>query len=491
MAPALVAARRGIVVVLLLLLASWAAYAGRRAFIQAFFRDAAPALDEARFVPAPASPRPAEPSPLARTPRVRVLLLDGLGRAQADQLPALTRHCTSGVRLTVDVGFPTVSLPVQHVLWTGLTQQQTGIGYRLDVLEEPPAQALPPSVAASVAVAESHREIVDSFGFSRVEAGASAEGGGWEDRDFAAAARAAVAGSAALVFVHVLRIDGAGHRHGAESAEYADAADWSDHLLEDLVAADPAARWFVLSDHGHRPEGGHGGAEREVRIVQGCLFGAGIAADRPRDAHLVDVSRWLFDSLGVPPSPAARGREWGQVSSASFDATLPVPGLVRWALASFVLFIAAVVHVRTVGGYGRSWPIWAAVAVGTVLAGHGQPTLSHPMVYPPLGRDMHLAAAPGYVVLVATLAWRRRVTVADVVGQLIVPVACVCACLVLCGAVEHVLSEGSVSVLMPKYTAWASLGLAVVAGGSLSAALGYGAAAIRHWFLDRYASAER
>ena len=55
---------------------------------------------------------------------VRVILLDGLSSAVAGALPSLSGICASGQDLRVDVGFPTVSLPVQHALWTGLTQQQ-------------------------------------------------------------------------------------------------------------------------------------------------------------------------------------------------------------------------------------------------------------------------------------------------------------------------------------------------------------------------------
>ncbi len=43
---------------------------------------------------------------------------------------------------------------------------------------------------------------------------------------------------------------------------------------------DPDARWFLLSDHGHLPAGGHGGEEPSVRQVEGCIAGPGIARDR-------------------------------------------------------------------------------------------------------------------------------------------------------------------------------------------------------------------
>src|SRR5688572_7973319 len=45
--------------------------------------------------------------------RVRVVLLDGLRRDVAQTLPNLSSMCA--IDLTMDSGFPTVSLPVQHV----------------------------------------------------------------------------------------------------------------------------------------------------------------------------------------------------------------------------------------------------------------------------------------------------------------------------------------------------------------------------------------
>ena len=50
---------------------------------------------------------------LAPTDRVRVVLVDGLAAANARLLPSWRAVCDHGVTLEVDVGFPTVSLPVE------------------------------------------------------------------------------------------------------------------------------------------------------------------------------------------------------------------------------------------------------------------------------------------------------------------------------------------------------------------------------------------
>src|SRR5262249_51620630 len=64
---------------------------------------------------------PGEPAPLptgvgpglAPAPHVRVVLIDGLSADTAATLPAWSALCQRGVTLTIDVGFPTISLPVE------------------------------------------------------------------------------------------------------------------------------------------------------------------------------------------------------------------------------------------------------------------------------------------------------------------------------------------------------------------------------------------
>src|SRR5690606_26785218 len=115
------------------------------------------------------------------------------------------------------------------VLFTGRTQTQSGVMYRIPRLPTPPVDALPVRVPGSVAVAESHRDIVHSFGFSLAEPALSDSdieepGSVWRERDFAAAAAEAVKSDAPFVFIHVLRVDEAGHASGAASPAYREAA---------------------------------------------------------------------------------------------------------------------------------------------------------------------------------------------------------------------------------------------------------------------------
>lgn len=89
----------------------------------------------------------------------------------------------------------------------------------------------------------------------------------------AVAAREIVAHGPDASFVYFEGIDEAGHRHGSEGPEYLEAISRVDELVRCLwKAVDERVRlhgedWLIaiVTDHGHKPEGGHGEDEEEVR----------------------------------------------------------------------------------------------------------------------------------------------------------------------------------------------------------------------------------
>lgn len=448
----------------------------RKGAVQAFF------VDARTRAPAPELARPADDAVLGAgldpVSRVRVVLLDGVGLDTAHTLPAYHRLCERGHDLVVDVGFPTVSLPVQHVLWTGLTQQQSGILYRPRLLDPPPLAGIPAQVAGSLAVAEYHPYIVHSLGFTTtLPPDPAAEPEGWREAGFLAAAREAVAGPAPLVFVHVLRVDTAGHRHGGASTEYAQAALEADRILDELVlAAGDDVRWFLLSDHGHRAEGGHAGAEPSIRRVRGCIAGAlPGAADPGGYLHLVDYSRAIADSVGavLPEASAGRPLYEALAAPAQPEATIPAPGAGRWAGALAVLAVALALTAFAARGSWLLLPWWWLVAYAAVLVIEGTPSLSTPMIYKPLGRTMYVAALPGLCVLAVTaaLALRQHRAWRVAVAALALPAAAALAALILCGGVHVLLGVAGDPPLMPRWTAHASLFAVVLLTAMLVVAL--------------------
>jgi hypothetical protein len=433
----------------------------RRGLIRRFFTDGAVPEDRPIWTTSAAG------EGLEPAKYVRVVLLDGLSATVADHMPALSGICGSGQELRVDVGFPTVSLPVQSALWTGLTQQQSGLQYHIGRLKNPPRGALPPRVD-SVAVAESHPEIVHSFGFRGALPPDGPVSDAWRETEFAAAALAAVRSSTRLAFIHVLRIDEAGHAHGGTSPEFAAAVAWSDDFLATLWAARPADEqtvWVVLADHGHRSAGGHGDAEPSIRLVRACVSGGKLQPAKQRLIHLIDLARALADLLDLRLLTASAGRKWqAALAAPARGATLPRPGPTRWLIAS-VIALAGCLSLRTGPGQHVPWSIrfrwlggvlagprwlgpalglgWLAVGMVGVALHCGWPTLSNPAVYPPLGRDLLQGSAPGLLLLVvlATLAMRRWDSggVAVVRTVLLPWVAATTATLLMCRAPDAVL----------------------------------------------------
>jgi Type I phosphodiesterase / nucleotide pyrophosphatase len=456
-----------IAAVLLLAVLAWASHAVRRAAIGRFFADGPTAA---------ASAWPVDLRPAGRAAqRVRVVLLDGLSRAHAAALPELSRRCATGTDFVVDVGFPTVSMPVQHALWTGLTQQQSGVQYRIARIDPAPSASLARSVAASVAVAESHRDIVHSFGFARTEPALDRDeiepvGSAWRTTEFVAQAEAAVASDAALAFVHVLRIDEAGHAHGGDSPQYAQAAAEADAMLGRWIAADPSpgrTRWFVLADHGHRPAGGHGDAEPEIRVVRACIFGD-VEATAPHDTpvHLVDLHRALAEALGLVPAPGAMGRTLDAAWAApELDATLPGPGVVEWGLAGLIVLAGIAVSAGLVRAHALAGVAWPVVAWSGVVLVHGSITLSNPVVYPPLGAAVLLASSVGFAGL--GLALHRSAARGGfpraIVGLMAPVVATWFAVAGLAGVPRALL--GGPPPLVPFVSGYASVLATIVAGG--------------------------
>ncbi|HVV88327.1 MAG TPA: hypothetical protein VHE35_35035, partial [Kofleriaceae bacterium] len=217
---------------LVLLVVFFALADARRGFVLALTHD------DAAPVAGPRLPRADGPG-LTPAAHVRVVLVDGAGASTARTMPTWNALCARGLDLQLDVGFPTVSLPVQVALWSGRTQQATGVLFHATGKPLAPplgADAIPAQVPGSVAVAESSAYIVQSLGFAEVHPppGGKKLPDGWADRWLGEAA-AAFAGPARLAFAHVLAVDVAGHRHGRASPEWRAAAALADVDLATLV----------------------------------------------------------------------------------------------------------------------------------------------------------------------------------------------------------------------------------------------------------------
>lgn len=418
---------------------------------------------------------------LPPVPRTRVVLIDGLSAKVAALLRVWQGLCARGVAVVVDAGFPTVSLPVEVTLWSGLTQQQTGIVNRYERPLEPPLRGIPSQVPDSWVVAEHHGWIARSLGFAKVEPAADpadrvrdADPTAWQAA-WQAHAIAAVASSTRLAFVHILRVDAAGHAHGGDAPEYRAAALSADEILETLVSADPSARWFLLSDHGHLggPRGGHGGEERELRQVEGCIVGPGVMIKRGGLVHVTDISRAIADSTGTTLDRASLGRPLVAALAAPLAPDDALPAMTLGAGAVAILVLAAGIGLAIAAA--RVWwlaPWWFVLACGALVMIRGEPTLSTPFVYRPAGRDMYLVWLPLLALaFAATMFGVRRTTLLRVVAaQLAVPFAAAAAAITACGGWSAVFGA-ELAPVVPRFTAYTSPLLLMASHGAAAVAL--------------------
>ncbi len=433
---------------------------------------------------------PADARGLPPADRVRVALVDGAGQSTAHAMPAWDALCKRGIDVVVDVGFPTVSLPVQVALWSGLTQQQTGILFHSGrPLDHPIAATIPSQVPGSIAVAESHPEIVGSIGFASASPPIGKLPPDWPTT-WPGLAVDAVASPARLAFVHLLGVDAAGHKFGRASSQWTAAAADADRVLDRLFAAAPDATWIVLADHDHLAGGGHGGEERWLRQVRACIAGPGIAGPSGADAgapghssggsglavagrtggpiHLVDLSRAIADLTGVTLPAASAGRPLDFALAHPLERDDAVPGLPlgRGVVAFLIMVVGFAITAWGMQGRYLLGPWWFPVAALLLVVIRGVPTLSTPMIYKPLGRDMYLAFMPAFILLAAGagLGLRRHATGRVLAAELALPIAAVIALITATGAWPIVFG-GDAAPIVPRWTGWLSPALLMVAQG--------------------------
>ncbi|GGY83972.1 alkaline phosphatase family protein [Streptomyces omiyaensis] len=135
-------------------------------------------------------------------------------------------------------------------------------------------------------------------------------------------------------FVHLDEVDGAGHYYGTAHRAYLDALNKADTQIGqilDAVASRPTYAdedWqiVVTADHGHLPNGGHGGnspGERQTFVI---AKGTGFAPGSVRhDVKVTDIAPTVLAHFGVAADPAWQldGKAIGTLAPDAFDALRP------------------------------------------------------------------------------------------------------------------------------------------------------------------------
>jgi hypothetical protein len=232
-------------------------------------------------------------APIPARPRhTAVIVVDGLRRDAAERM-AVTRQLEHEGQCRIsDQGSFTVSRPEYALLSTGLEVDRTGS--RNNELTAPLAAESIWEVARASGLGVSGSSHLLWFAqlfpagfdrFTRLE-------------DHAENVFAASNGPLLDVnLFHPLYVDENAHHHGAASAEYAAAVERVDSEIAGLLARMDLSQDLVVltADHGHRDEGGHGGAQDEIKNVLICFAGPGIA-------HRTD--RAAFDGRSTAPALA-------------------------------------------------------------------------------------------------------------------------------------------------------------------------------------------
>jgi hypothetical protein len=263
--------------------------------------------------------------------RVIVVIVDGL-RADESHLPYLDELRRRGVDLEAQVPPPTISRPNYVTILTGVPPQDSGVRgnhviapVSLDtIMDRVQAAGLRVAVATDFAVLVSlflrHTHAIDRVGYiehgTRVVPPSPLTWPADEVRREASLAALGpslarlAAGDAALIAVHVIDVDHAGHAAGVGN-DYRTAAAEVDHMLRGAFAQLDLAHDAVIvtADHGHVASGGHGGGEPEVGRVGLVMAGSGIVPGaNARGARLEDVAPTVAALLGVPAPGHAEGR---------------------------------------------------------------------------------------------------------------------------------------------------------------------------------------
>jgi hypothetical protein len=224
-------------------------------------------------------------APIATRPRHTVfIVVDGLRRDAAEGMASAQALAKRGQCRESDQGGYTVSRPEYALLSTGLEVDRHGS--RNNDLTAPLAAESIWEIAREAGLRVTGRSHLPWFAqlFPRGFDSFTVLKSHAEDV-FAAPELADV-----NVF-HPLYVDEAGHRHGGASPEYASAVARADREINGLLARLDLEQDLVVltADHGHRDEGGHGGAQPEIRHVLLCFAGRNVAPNTNLNTNLSPI----------------------------------------------------------------------------------------------------------------------------------------------------------------------------------------------------------
>ncbi len=268
----------------------------------------------------------AAPGSSAAVPQVTNTVVIGLDGTMLDQVkaadtPTLHRLIAEGTSGRSSIlGHPTISGPSWSTILTGVWHTKHGV---VDNSFEGANYAEYPSVFTRIETGNPQMRTVaiSTWGGIATIAGSgdpaadvvvttpsAGDGAATDAATAEAVADEITANGPEFVFTQLDQVDGAGHSSGTAGSEYEPALERVDAQVGTIVDAVDARseatgeQWAIIvtSDHGHRPEGGHGGQSDAEGATFVIARGAGYKAGSVDDTlTIADVTPTVLDNLGL------------------------------------------------------------------------------------------------------------------------------------------------------------------------------------------------
>jgi hypothetical protein len=259
------------------------------------------------------------------TRRLVFVVVDGLSWDEARALPALAELRQAGVSRMLQVEFPSYTYPAITSLVTGAEPRDSGVRLNGDWegatgLESFPALAARAGATVSVRTRgwKPFEELMRPAPGAEVLAGKVERAGALarervldEVASTPAWSRQTARPLQALTLEYFEEIDAAGHEVGMEAPSYRGAVEHVTAAVARRLAQLDLAQdtMMVVSDHGHRRAGGHGGVEGEV--LRAWFFAAGPQVRRgvelpPRPMRDVAATVAVIAGIAAPASNTGR-----------------------------------------------------------------------------------------------------------------------------------------------------------------------------------------
>jgi hypothetical protein len=258
------------------------------------------------------------PSGPALTPRLVLVVLDGVRVDAAAGMPNLQALASTGSSGVAMAELPSLSNPGRATLSTGAMPEVHGVTNNSrygpppidSIFSLAKKQGLPVTVYGSNFWQRAFGDSLDAarvYSFDK-ELGTEPNADQlveWQKQVCSGMMPLLSRASSGLVVIGLTATDEAAHDFGGESPEYLRLVAASDACLGSLIQALGAedTTFVVVADHGHiqrRGQGGHGGSEPEVVSTPLVFAGRGIVRSSGWRARHLDVAPTISALLGLP-----------------------------------------------------------------------------------------------------------------------------------------------------------------------------------------------